>query len=73
MQVGGRGDGHRVDALRQQPFHVGIAGAAERTGDEIALPRVGIGYANEAGAREISINPRMVASHDSDADDPYAK
>ena len=73
MQVSGRSDGYGVDTLRQQPFHVSMAGAAERAGNEIALPQVGIRHANQAYPGKIGKNPRMVAAHDADADHAYAK
>ena len=42
--------------------------AAERAGDEIGLPAVGIGDADEFGARQPGEHARMIAAHDADAD-----
>ena len=43
MQMGGRGDGDRIDAEIEQFLDVGDSRAAERVGDEFGLLAVGIG------------------------------
>ena len=53
MQMGGRSDGHGIDAGGQQRLDVGIGLAAERAGHEVALLAVGIGDADELDARKI--------------------
>ena len=67
MQMGRRGDGHRIDAAADQRFQIGEFGAAERAGDKLALLVIGIDHADELNAGHFRQHARMVAAHDADA------
>ena len=53
----------------EQLGHFADGLAAERAGDEIGLPAVGIGDADQFGARQSGEDARMIAAHDANADD----
>ena len=53
----------------EQFLDVGDGRAAERAGDEIGLLAIGIGDADQFGARQAGEHAGMIAAHDADADD----
>ena len=73
MQVGGRGDGDGVDVEIEQFADIGDGGAAQGARDEIGLLAVGIGDADQFGARQSGKHAGMVAAHDADADDAHTQ
>jgi hypothetical protein len=69
VQVGGRRNGHGVDADCQQLSDVREGRTGERTRHHVARLAVGIRHTDEAHAGKIGKDPCMVAAHDADADD----
>ena len=69
VEMGRGGDGDGVDAEVEHVVDLADGLAAERTGDEIGLPAVGIGDADQFGARQSGEDARMIAAHDANADD----
>ena len=68
MQMGRRRDGDGIDLEVEQFVDIGDGGAAERAGDEFGLLAVGIGDADQFGARQPGEHAGMIAAHDADAD-----
>ena len=68
VQMGRRRNGDGVDFQVEQFADVGDGGAAEGAGDEIGLLAIGIGDADQFGARQSGKHPGMIAAHDADAD-----
>ena len=68
MQMSGRRDGDRIDAEIEQIGNIAHGLAAEGTGDEFSLLAIGIGNADEFGARQAGKDTRVVAAHHADAD-----
>src|SRR5215510_7797477 len=69
VQMGGRRDGHGVDAQRQQRVEIVDGVGPQRTGDEAGLLPVRIGDSDKLNPRQAGENARVVAAHDPDADD----
>ena len=58
MQMGGRGDGHRIDAGVQQRIDLVDSRAAERLRHEIALAAIRVGDADQLDAGQSGQNTR---------------
>ena len=67
MQMGRRRDGDGIDLEVEQFIDIGDGGAAEGAGDEFSLLAVGIGDADEFGARQPRQHSGMIAAHHADA------
>ena len=52
---------------RDQSLDVGVAGAAERLRNQLALLLIGVGDPDQLDVGKIGKNARMVAAHDADA------
>ena len=73
MKMRRRGDGDRVDALRDQLIETGECPAADQLGRAGAMRRQGIDNPDQFDAGQASQHAGMIAAHDAGADDADAK
>jgi hypothetical protein len=73
MQMGGRGDRHRINAEREQAGDIRHCFAAQRAANEIRLFGVGIGDRYQLDGGELGQDPGMVAAHNTDANDAHTQ
>ena len=72
MQVGGRGDGDRIEPRPEQIVDMIDRGSAENAGDQFALLRARIGDADQFHIGQGCKDARMIGAHDPGADNADA-